>query len=244
MKTCLFTGPHPPIQESSKPCPVEPKRIVAVYPLSKRYTGRDISMNNINARINNVVFAPGPYGLPGASVFFKGRKNSFITLPNRGPLDTKDSITMLAWINTFGNSGPIVNFHPNGWGVHWWVISGNRLFVRFVMRKSRRSTPPLIYRNLRPGKWMYVGTSYNKKTGKAALYVNSRKVASKYIGKFQLATNYSVRMGARIGDRRFFKGRVACLQVFNYELSIAKIKKRKHFCFKRGKKALVTCDLR
>lgn len=168
-------------------------------------------------------------------MFFKGRSNSYVTLPNRGPLDTKDSITLLAWINPLGNSGPIANFHPNGWGLHWWIINNNRLFVRFVNRKKRRSTRPLIYRNLRRGKWTYVGASYNQKTGNAKLYVNSRKVAKSYIGKIRLATNYPIRMGARINDKRYYKGRISCLQVFNYELSIKEIKKRKNICFKRGK---------
>lgn len=213
---------------------VEPKRLIAVYPLNTNTKGKDISSNNLPARLSGVVPARGPDGIPGSSLFFKGKPNSYVTFPNRGPLDTKDAITMLAWINPYGQSGPIANFHPNGWGVHFWYIRPNRLFIRFIKRKGRRSTPPVVYRRLRPGRWAYIGASYSKRTGVASLYVNSRRVKKKYIGKFRLATNYPIRMGARIGDKRYFKGKLSCFQVFNYVLKPSEIAKRKRFCFRKG----------
>ena len=210
---------------------------VAVYPLNAFTKGRDLSARkNPPATLGSVRPAPGPDGKSGTSYQFFGRPNSFIQLPNNGALDTVKSITISFWVYPQG-SGPLVNYNPRGQGVQIWMVSPTQLFVRFVRRRGRRLTSPLIYRIYRRS-WNYITATYKQRTGVARLYVNNRLVKRKVIGKISLATNYPVRLGAKIKGTRFFKGRLACLQFYNTALTGRQIAVRKKMCFKtRGKMA-------
>lgn len=205
---------------------------MAFYPLTIQYRGYDVGPNkNPPGQLNNVRPAPGPDGRTGGSYSFRGSPDSFIEFPNTGKLDTKNSITLLAWVNPKGGAGPIFNYNPRGFGVHLWVTRVGRLFVRFV-RRTRVYTQPLISRRLRRRSWSFVGATYDQKTGVATLYVNDKAVASKAPGRMRLATNYPARMGARIGDRRYFRGWITCMQVYDVALPLRLIRIAKRLCFK------------
>ena len=80
---------------------------IAIYALDQKTRARDISPGkNIPGRSYNIRYAPGPYGQPRESTEFLGRRNSYIRFPNRGRLDTKKSISLLAWVLPLG-PGPI-----------------------------------------------------------------------------------------------------------------------------------------
>ena len=210
-------------------------RAQAVYPLSLRTRGRDLSLyRNPAGSVRSVRYITGPDGRPNTATRFLGHQNSFIEFPNRGKLDTKRSITLLAWIYHEGRAGPIFNYMPNGWGVHFWMVSPTTLFVRFTRRKGRRFTAAVTTRVLNR-RWQFVGATYDGTTGVAKLFVNRRFTASRRIGKIRLATNYPVRMGARAGDRRYLFGRISCMQVYDQPLSASQILRRKKRCFTRGK---------
>lgn len=212
-----------------------PARASAVYPLTYRTRTRDVSLfGNPAGFARNVRFAPGPDKKPYGSYQFLGRPDSYIEFPNRGKIDTKRSITLLAWIYHQGQAGPIFNYKPNGWGVHFWMVSPRTLFVRFTRRGRLRSTKSVMSRRVLPGRWQFVGASYNQRTGQAKLFVNGRFTATTYIGRIRLATNYPVRMGARVGDRRYFKGRISCMQVYDRALTAKQILRRKTRCFRKG----------
>ena len=205
---------------------------VAFYPLTIKYRGYDVGPNrNPRSKLNNVRPAPGPDGRLGGSYSFLGRPDSFIEFPNTGKLDTQNSITLLAWVNPMGGAGPIFNYNPRGFGVHFWVTRAGRLFVRFV-RRSRASTQPLISRRLGRRSWSFVGATYDQRTGIAKLYVNEKPVVTKVIGRIRLSTNYPARMGAKIGDRRYFRGWITCMQVYDVALSRRLIRIAKRLCFK------------
>lgn len=215
--------------------PLAIRRAVAVYPLNRYTKGRDISFSrNPRGTLGRVRYAPGPDNSPGGAIEFYGRKYSYVEFPNRGKIDTKRSITLLAWIYHTGQAGPIFNYMPNGWGVHFWMVSPRNLFARFTRRTGRRFSRAVYSPSVLPRKWQLVGTTYSYKTGIARLFVNSRFVASKRVGRFRLATNYPVRMGARVGDRRYFKGRISCMQVYGQALNRNQILVRQRRCFKPG----------
>ena len=195
---------------------------------------------NPKGKLGYVRSAPGPDTYPGGSYQFFGRRDSYIEFPNRGKLDTRRSITIIAWIYHEGRAGPIFNYMPNGWGVHFWMISPTTLFVRFTRRRGRRFTKAVISRRVVPRRWQFVGATYNQRTGRAKLFVNRRFTANTYIGRIRLATNYPVRMGARVGDRRYFRGRISCMQVYDQALTTRQILRRKTRCFRKGIQRLVT----
>ena len=183
----------------------------------------------------NVKYTRGPDGVRGTATTFYGRANSYIQFPNSGKLDTRLSITLLAWVKHRGRAGPIFNFMPNGWGVHFWMVSPTTVFVSFNRRYGRRATSALASNKVKYRGWEYVGTTYDYRSGIARLFVRDRFVASKRIGRFTLATNYPVRMGARQGDGRYFRGSISCMQVYNKPLTVGQILARRTRCFKRGK---------
>ena len=207
-----------------------------MYALNTKTRGRDISLSrNPAGRLVNVRPAKGPDGTRGGAYRFLGKVYSYAEFRNTGKLDTKNSITLLAWIKHTGRSGPIFNYNPRGWGVHFWMTSPSQLFARFT-RRNRRQPAPVVYNRMRRGRWQFVGATYNKRTGVAKLFVNNRFVAKRYIGRFQVATNYPVRMGAKNDrrDRRYFRGSISCMQVYGAALSRRAILKKKKRCFRKG----------
>ena len=208
-------------------------RAGAVFPLNRATKGRDISLyKNPRARLSNVKFVKGPDGTRDGAVRFAGRRNSYVEFPNRGKLDAKDAITLLAWIYHEGKQGPIFNYKTKGWGVHFWMVGPRKLFARFMPRRGRRRVGYVASRRVRPRKWTLVGATYSKKTGIARLFIGNRFVAARRVGRFSLSTRQPVRMGAARHDRRYFKGRISCMQVYNQALNRKQIIARRKRCFR------------
>ena len=206
-----------------------------MYPLSARTKAKDVGLlGNPPGVLGRVRPARGPDKRPYSSYRFTGRRGSYIQFPNRGKIDAANSITLLAWIYHSGRAGPIFNYKPNGWGVHLWMIRRNTLFVRFNKRRSLRNTPGLSSSKIKPRRWQFVGATYDGRTGVAKLFVNRKFVVQRRIGRIRLATNYPARMGVKIGDRRYFRGRISCMQVYGGALSKAQILNRKKRCFNKG----------
>ena len=210
-------------------------RIVAIYPLDEQNKGRDVSQNrNPTGQLFGVRPAPGPDGWPNTATEFFGNENSYIEFPNSGKLDTINSITVLAWVFHSGFSGPIFNFNVGpGRGVQFWMMGPRKLYARFVRRDDRLTTPLVTHGATVPYKaWAYLGTTYDGNTGVASLYVNNRPVVRTNIGRIRLATNKPVRMGAKKSDRRYFRGRVSCVQVYSVALNRRQISRAAKRCFK------------
>ena len=169
---------------------------------------------------SGVNLAPGPNGEKDGSYEFYGTSYSYIEIPNSagGPLDVLHSMTMLCWVYYNGQDGPLFNYRTSGhWGVHLWVVAG-QLFVRFT-RRDYSFTNALIHTALAGG-WKFVGASYDRGTGDAKQWVNGAVVQTLNIGAgLNLATQGSIRMGAKVDDGRHFKGRIAQMQVYDKALS-------------------------
>ena len=155
---------------------------------------------------NGVHLAPGPFGHPQGSYQFSGSSTSYIEIPNNGGLDTRYSITILAWLNQENDDGPIVNFGSDVWGFHFWVVNG-RLFAR-PSRRADRAQQKNAFSSSLSRTWNYVGTSYN-----------FSEVAHEISGSAEQKTQYDVRMGAKASNQRYLKGRICCLQIYNKSLS-------------------------
>ena len=154
------------------------------------------------------------------------------TAPSISPI-AKNSITILAWVNSQAR-GPIFHFHPKAWGVHFWTVSSNTVSVRFTKRRTRDFTAALASTTVKRGRWQFIGASYDQPTGMAMLFVGGRLVAKKRIGRLRLATNYPARMGPIKNDRRHFRGKISCLQVYKVALNARQILRRRNRCFVKG----------
>ena len=202
---------------------------VALYPLSAIYQGKDVIGGNIPGIVSNVIPAMGPFNQSGNSLSFLGAPNSYIEFPNNGKLDAKNSISLLAWVLP-QEAGPIFNYKTDGWGVNFWMARPRKLFARFVDREKSGRLPAIKSTHIKPNKWNFVGAVYDQKSGRASLWINGKLQDEQSIGNITLATNYSVRMGARIGDRRNFRGRISCMQVYNEALDAQQIGVAKWKC--------------
>ena len=193
---------------------------VALFPLNSTFGTKEIKNRVAQGVPTGVTLAPGPNGEADGSYEFSGTNNSYIEIPNSagGPLDVRHSITMLCWVYHNGQDGPLFNYKTDGpWGVHLWVVAG-KLFVRFTKRDYSFTTA--LQHTALAGGWKFVGASYDRGTGNAKLWVNGAVVQTLNIGiGLDLATQDSIRMGAKIGDERHFKGRIAQMQVYNEALT-------------------------
>ena len=85
-----------------------------------------------------------------------------------------------------------------------------------------------------------MGASYDQANGDAKLWVDGKVVQTLNIGSnLQLATQDSVRMGVKIGDGRYFKGRIAQMQVYNVALTQEQVQAIKEKIFVNGTNAVV-----
>lgn len=178
---------------------------------------------------NNVIPAVGPDDKEGGALSFYGTPESYIEFPNDGKLDTKDSLSILAWILP-EKEGPIFNFKKDGWGVNLWLAQPKKLFAHFVNRDLHQTSEPLQSTKVVQNGWNYVGMTYDRTTGRAGLWINGKFEDTRNLGRFELATNYAIRMGAREGDKRNYQGRISCLQVYNVPLTSEQIANAKDIC--------------
>ena len=213
-------------------------RALAVYPLDLRRGGRDISLRrNPSARVGDIKYGQGPDGRQTGSTVFSGRRGSYVEIPNRGNLDARYSITILIWVFHLGTSGPIVHFNPNGYGVHMWMTSQRELFVRFV-RRGGAMTTPIRSKRITYKAWNYVGASFDDRSGIGTLWINSRSVARRRLGKIRLSTNYPIRLGATKKSRVYFRGKLFCFQIYSVPLTQKQIFAAKRRCFLPGMRVL------
>lgn len=203
----------------------------AVFPLNGMSGGRDISINhNKAATLVNVKPAPGPDGLPLGSLFLRGIANSYIYFPNRGCMDTKNSMTIALWVYP-ESAGPIFHYFPKGWGVHLWMKDINTILVKFVPR-SLQTISVVTSRRIKPRAWNFVAATYDYETGLASLWNDATLISQRNIGKIELATNYPAISGKKARDKRIFRGRIACLQIFDRALTGRQIRAIKRKCFR------------
>ena len=188
--------------------------------MNSQYKIRELEDRQPQGTPVGVTQAAGPNGKAGGSYQFTGQANSYIEFPNNGGLDTERSITMLCWLYPQSTDGPIFNYKTSGsWGVHMWVVSG-KLFARFTKRNYQFTQPLATSKYLALNHWQYVGASYDYNTGVTSLWLDGKQVVKTNIGAgLTLGTQDDVRMGAKWGDGRYFKGRIAAMQAYDVALS-------------------------
>ena len=201
-----------------------------MFPLNAEYQTRDIKNRTAPGIPSWVSLAPGPNGEEDGSHEFFGNASSFIEFPNSpgGALDVRYSMTILCWVyydEKGGQDGPIFNYNTGrSYGVHVWVLNG-LFYVCFNDRTFSKPLKAFNHTSLAGG-WKFVGASYDNETGEIKLWADGFLKQTLNMGAgVELATQGSVRMGARENDNRCFKGKISQLQVYNEALSQQQILK-------------------
>ena len=208
--------------------------VVAVYPFTSASKNRDVSSYvNPPATFSGVYYTRGPDNHPRGALSFRGSRTSYVLIPNNGCLDTRYSLTIIMWVYP-ESSGPLLHFNPKGWGLHLWIINRFRLFARFVPRSGK--SVKALYKRIKPRQWNYIAATYDRRTGLASLWLDSLPIIQRRLGRFRsgLATNYPIVIGSKPGDRRKFRGKIACVQMYNYAMNGQQIRSKKKQCFREG----------
>ena len=135
-----------------------------IYPLNGASLFTDITSKNAGGIGSGVTLAAGPDNQPDGAYEFAGNINSFIEIPQSPALNTRYSISVLAWVHHDGQSGPLVQYRRDQWGYHFWLTGPNQLFVR-PQQKGIGWKPAQVYNAQLAGAWHYVGATYDSATG-------------------------------------------------------------------------------
>jgi len=151
---------------------------------------------------SGVSLDPEPHGEVNGPYEFFGASNSYIEFPSSagGALDVRHSMTMLSWLYSYGQEGPIFNYRTGGaYGFHLWEVS-RMSFVR--INKGDYSVTTALKHTPLAGGWKFVGASYDSVSGDAKLWVDGVMVKALNIGAgLELATQDSIRMAVKINDQ-------------------------------------------
>lgn len=193
---------------------------IALYPLNAAYTTKDMMGRQPDGITSNVQLAVGPNGNAGGSYQFWGTSNSYIELPNNGGLDTQYSLTLVMWVLPEGKPGPLFNYRPSGaWAVHFWITQTGGTWLFFRLANRNDIMLPALGSAINPGQWIYVAASYDYSTGVARIWIDGAQVKQSNLGSFTLSTFTNVRLGVKSDDSRYFKGRIARVQVYDIALN-------------------------
>ena len=207
---------------------------LAVYPLDKKRRGTDISSNeNLPAKLFGIKYEEGPDGRRYGSTQFYDR-TSYVEIPNTGKLDAEYSITLLIWVNNRGRYGNILRYKSNKFKVR--MISSRVLEV-VIQGRTRRKTVRVQTpgNDVRYKAWNYIGVTYDYGRQLLTIWVNSKPVVERKIGKVRLDTRKNINLGGRFGGKGYFLGRLFCLQLYSVPLSRRQIEQARKRCFLKGK---------
>ena len=211
-------------------------RTLAVYALDSKRRGRDLSRSkNPTATLVGIRYSQGPDGRRDGSSQFYGRRNSYVEIPNTGRLDARYSITVLIWVFNEGRSGIILNYGRRRKGFQLRMIS-QRVLQVLIVRRTRRTTITVQTRGrvMKYRAWNYVGVTYDERSQAVTVWVNMKAVLTKRIGRVQLDTKKVIRLGGLISSRKYFRGRLFCLQLYSVALYRKQIDEAKKRCFLKG----------
>jgi len=172
-------------------------------------------------------------GISGSALYFDGKDN-WVKIGRNASLDTKNRITLEAWINPKKDdiSHPILEYSDGiHFGVHVWQHRHwSDLYVNFI--NNRGGSHALEASGVITTGWQHIAAVYDGTYGK--LYRNGELVASKNIGQFTLQTSYDFYIGYRpTSGAYYFNGPIDEVAIYSQALSLEEIKE--HYEAKKAK---------
>ena len=152
---------------------------------------------------------------------FYGTDSSFIEFPNRGGLDTRFSITLMCWVRPGSQDGPLFSYGKDGGGVQILIAWSKFSLILSDLPASGLSSAKVLPAEV----WVHVAATYNYHTGNSSLFINGHlNVSNRLRIRNAIATNADkIRMGFRVNDNRYFKGKIAEMKVYHVALNEAQI---------------------
>ena len=199
---------------------IDPESIVGVWLFDegKGDAAADSSGNGNDGEING---AKWDKGKSGNALSFDGA-GDFVEIQPSASLDTRENITISAWIYPT-KDGPIVEYqHPGGtWGTHLWITAPSNLFVRVIKRDGAFTTNIICPTTLK--EWHHVATSYDYDSGMVNLFLEGKECQSLKIGVTEQSTHGPVFIGKAPWDGRAFNDLIDEVVIFDVVLQEADI---------------------
>ncbi|WP_161595871.1 LamG-like jellyroll fold domain-containing protein [Deferribacter desulfuricans] len=186
--------------------------LIAYYPLNgdtEDYSGyRNHGVNH------GAIFSSG---FSGKALKFNGT-DAYLEIPRR----IKDDFTIEAWVKSDSQSLTGTQCYQ-GNGLIWSDVGGtNNDFIlallnnKFCMFTGNPDKSILSSTTVTKGGWMHVAVTRERKTGKVRMYVNGKEEASMFAGRNALNANPQIHIGGNTLDRRFFKGFIDEVRIYNF----------------------------
>ena len=202
---------------------------MAWFPLDATFNTSEINNCVSPGFSRNVILANGPDGRKGGSYEFQHNK-SVIEFSNNhgGYVDMRYSVTILYWLyhlevaSNQESSYHIMNKNESTKGLEiFYSRASEKLKVRI-----RHGAIQLIseYDSHKVKGWRFLGTTYNRSSGEAKLWVDGNATETKTVTEkdFELGTQYPLKIKSNN-----FKGRITQLWIYNYPLTQEQIQKIK-----------------
>ena len=109
-----------------------------------------------------------------------------------------------------------------------------------IVRRAKRTTITVQTggRIINYKAWSYIAVTFDERRQMLTIWVNSKPVVRRTIGKVQLDTRKAIRLGGQKGSGEYFRGRLFCLQLYSVALNRKQIEETKKRCFRRGNVSL------
>ena len=209
--------------------------LIGFWPFNSKYGGEDISVNRNRARMVNVTYREGPFTGGLKAYKLKGRSNSYIRIPKSPVLSLNESFTILIYLSPKSKeTGPIIEYRTGqARGLHLWLWNvWNSWLVGFEKERSRQ----ILIEPLRPNRWYFLGYSYNHSSTRITAWMDGETLQSWTLNiRPKLSTDGDIFVGlggpcGTITTDIPWYGRVACLMMYDNELSRAQVVNARQQC--------------
>eukprot|EP00058_Branchiostoma_floridae_P023024 XP_002608514.1 hypothetical protein BRAFLDRAFT_92404 [Branchiostoma floridae] len=202
---------------------------IALWPLNREHRLQDISGSGNHGNGVGVSLTSGVYGERGGATMFTDGSYVEFDLDSVG-MTTEHSMTILAFVYPTGTDGPVVQILTEGNGVRFGQKDSSTLFISLDKVDGTRLADLTARHALTLNSWNFIGATYSSSSGAVQLWHGGLEVASTVVGREQMAVGGTVRVGFSDEVGGSFRGKVACVQLYDVSLNQEQIEKTSSRC--------------
>ena len=194
---------------------------MALYALDSANKVIDVSPMNLQpGQAFGVQPAEGLKGYFNQSLFFSGSALSFVTFPHMQSLDFGQSFNILLWVYPESSGGPLFYYGTNSSGIQVWIT---RQKLTTVLLPGASTSKYIEGPNVILKSWNFVAMSYDYNMGEFRIshfhVAYNETIRKTRVGAMKFNRQGKLQLAATPYEKSYFKGRLACLQIYENSLS-------------------------